>query len=606
LSASIRRSITETPNELTTAIDVASPIEIVRLLRSTDAQIFGGYGGHIGMNDPEIHDKLAKLADIAAAILRKPNGRVIMSGAGTSGRLAMFTARTFNRIFGTPDNPQPFRYTIAGTNLALIAAQEGAEDDPNQGIADLEVAAEGASAVFYVGITCGLSAPYIAGQLTHMLDGKINGHSVLLGFNPVELSRNVPIEGWNGTFLDTAKRATESNQCDILNPVVGPEPITGSTRMKSGSATKILLETIFHAARAASDEPGVGEGERLMALNYVVRVLFADYEAAIREAYLPTEALAELIDAGGDALNAGGRIFYLGTTEPEYISGGCDSHDHDHDHSDHDHPMAVLHADAGIIGLIDASECPPTYGANFDDVRGYVEGGWPALLGGGEDLSSKGDNFRVSIDDFRTDKLPNLSKNDLVVFLGNFAGRDELVEDVHEAGARTAAVVFPEASSAPATAIHVEIAPPITAISSGDEDGEAELFDGPPQLAMKLVLNALTTGAHILNGKVFGNRMVDLRISNNKLFFRTVGIICDLTGADEETARQALIGSVYGTDEVSEEQLGAPVSDHIEASKTVTRVVPTALLMATRKFTWAQAKEALEVDPVVRNSIARL
>ena len=203
MSIKTRRSITETPNELTSDIDVASPIEIIRLLRSTDAQIFGGYGGHIGMNDPETHEKLAELADKAAAILRLPTGRVILSGAGTSGRLAMFAARTFNKFFATSENPTPFRYTIAGTDLALIAAQEGAEDNANQGIADLKAAAEGAEAVFYVGITCGLSAPYIAGQLSYMIDEGMKGHSVLMGFTEPPLTTvRQPIDAMGRTVID--------------------------------------------------------------------------------------------------------------------------------------------------------------------------------------------------------------------------------------------------------------------------------------------------------------------------------------------------------------------------------------------------------------------
>ncbi len=605
MSTSSLRAITETPNELTREIDVASPIEIVRLLRASDAQIFGGYGGYEGISDPETHNKLARLADRAAAILNKPTGRVILSGAGTSGRLAMFTARTFNRFFGTKSNPEPFRYTIAGTDLALIAAQEGAEDDANQGITDLKDAAAGAEEVFYVGITCGLSAPYIAGQLTHMLDADVAGHSVLLGFNPIEMARDVPIEGWEGSFRQIAVKALENPAFDLLNPVVGPEPITGSTRMKGGSATKILLETLFHAARAAGEETDTDEDYRLMALQYVVRVLLADYETAIREAYMPTDEIAELMEAGADALNAGARIFYLGNTSPEIVSGSCEDHDHDENDHDHEHDKgAILRAEAGVLALIDASECPPTYGASFDDVRGYLEGGWEALLTSGKDLSQQGENFRISLDDFKKDKLDTLTTRDLVVFLGNFEGRDDLVEQVHGQGAQTAAIVIPQAIEPPATGILVNLAPPLTTISTGGESAETELFDGPPQLAIKLILNALTTGAYVLNGKVYGNRMIDLRISNNKLFHRTVGIISDLAGIDEAAATQALIKSVYKTDTLNDAQVNAPVSDHIEASKIVPRLVPTALLMATGKFNWQQASDTLDDDPIVRNAVS--
>ena len=602
MPAKASRSITETPNELTTNIDVATPLEMVRLLRAADAQIFAGYGGYPGLTDPETTETLADLSDTAASILRDPRGRVILSGAGTSGRIAMFVARTFNRAFATKKNPRPFRYTIAGSDLALIQAQEGAEDDPHQGATDLAAAAEGASKVFYVGITCGLSAPYVAGQIASMIDGKIPGHAVLLGFNPAELARDAAVEGWDSTFKATLDRAESADNFTLLNPVVGPEPITGSTRMKSGSATKILLETIFQAAAAVTDDASVPREERLDALAYVVRVLFTEYENAIREAYVPTHEIAELIEAGADALNAGGRIFYLGNTAPAKVSGcdhGDDEHDHDHEHM----PDALLHSDAGILGLIDASECPPTYGARFEDVRGYLEGGWNGLLGGDADYSNNGPNFQISLDDFRAQALPTLSKTDLVVFLGAFDGRDALVEKVHGAGARTAAVVIPQVGRPPAVELLVTIAPPLSSLMASP-GAETTLFEGPPQLAIKLILNALTTGAHVLKGKVYRNRMVDLRISNNKLFFRSIGIISDLMGVDEETARMALLRSVYQADQITDTQDNAPVSEHIEASKDVPRLVPVALLLATGKFTWQQASDALDADPVVRHAIA--
>lgn len=591
------------PNALTTDIDVANPLELVRLLRSADAQIFGGFGGFPGLSDNETIEKLAKLADIAAGILQKPKGVVVLSGAGTSGRLAMFAARTFNRVFATRDNPKPFRYTIAGSDLALIQAQEGAEDDPHEGVADLLNAAGDATDVFFVGITCGLSAPYVAGQIAAVIDGKVSGHAVLMGFNPAERARDVAVEGWDSTFKQTLDRALKADNFDLLNPIVGPEPITGSTRMKSGSATKILLETLFHAARAIDPDPMVLLDDRLTALAYVIRVLFNEYEAAIREAYFPGEEIAELVEAAADALNAGGHIYYLGNTAAAEVSG-CD-HEDDEDHDDHEHmPDSIIYTDAGILGLVDASECPPTYGARFEDVRGYLENGWKGLLGAdGADYSDRGGSFQISLDDFRTQALPGLNKHDLVIFLGDFEGRDELVEEIHGAGARTGAIVIPQVTSTPAVELPVTIAPPLTSISSG-HDGQAMLFEGPPQLAIKLILNAITTGAFLLNGKVFGNRMIDLRISNNKLYFRAIGIISDLMGADEEPARLALLKSIYQTDELTPAQLEAPVSHHIEASKDVPRLVPMALLLATGKFSWAEADAALTADPIVRHAIS--
>jgi hypothetical protein len=75
---------------------------------------------------------------------------------------------------------------------------------------------------------------------------------VLVGFNPVSLARNMPIEKWQQKtcreVFVSLEDETKRNHGFIVNPVVGPESITGSTRMKGGSMTKILLETIFLTA----------------------------------------------------------------------------------------------------------------------------------------------------------------------------------------------------------------------------------------------------------------------------------------------------------------------------------------------------------------------
>ncbi len=103
----------------------------------------------------------------------------------------------------------------------------------------------------------------------------------------------------------------------------------------------------------------------------------------------------------------------------------------------------------------------------------------------------------------------------------------------------------------------------------------------PREVALKLTLNAITTGAHVLAGKVYGNRMIDLRISNNKLFHRTISIISDLIGVSAEEALEALLKSIFQTDELTEAEREAPISACIEAAKNVEKVVPKALLIAT-------------------------
>jgi N-acetylmuramic acid 6-phosphate (MurNAc-6-P) etherase len=564
------RSITETPNFLSADIDLASPDAIVRILRQTDAQIFAGYLGYPSFFDPEIIEVLEYLARRAAQTLANQKGRIVLSGAGTSGRLAMFAATAFNRV-NCGAAKKPFHYLMAGGDAALIQAQEGAEDDPKAAQADLARCISEAEDVFYVGITCGMSAPYIASQLEQMLQVD-NGFAVLMGFNPVQLARDTPIENWPYTFLDTATRVAHAPNAAVLNPVVGPEPITGSTRMKSGSATKILLEVMFQIAFEITK----GDLKPADAREMIIKLLLA-YENAYRNAYLPSRELAKLISMGGSALRNGCHIYYLGASGIE--------------------EGRTTGPNAGLIGLIDASECPPTYGASFEDVRGYVHGGWRALLPGEKaDYSSLGPAYQISIPDFEREKLPNLQESDLCVFLGEFPGWMDLAEKIRAKNAKTAIVTWNRdrllnSNCDAMTLIYLD---PMQNLLQGFALLEFQI---------KLIANALTTGAHVLSGKVFGNRMVDLRISNNKLFHRTVTIICDLIKISSEEATEALMRSIYQTDYLTDKQREKPISDYIEAARSVDKVVPKALLMATGKFTYGDAAQALRKNPVVRSVI---
>jgi N-acetylmuramic acid 6-phosphate (MurNAc-6-P) etherase len=245
MTASRTQSITEMPNELTQDIDIATPREIVDLLCKSDAQIFQGWKSYQGLASTEIRKRIVEVVKRLEPLVRNGADRtIVISGAGTSGRLAMFAARTFNRLMADAGKPAIFRYLIAGGDRALIKAQEGAEDDPRQAVEDLKAVIGDTNQLAYFGITCGLSASYIAGQLDYALD-RTDTLNVLLGFNPIALARNAPIEGWNKTFLDVARRVEADPRSVVLNPIVGPEPITGSTRMKGGSATKLLLEIIL-------------------------------------------------------------------------------------------------------------------------------------------------------------------------------------------------------------------------------------------------------------------------------------------------------------------------------------------------------------------------
>lgn len=554
-------SITEIPNELTTDIDVASPVGIVRMLRATDAQIYSGYRDYPAVCDAEIVARIVQAIEWAGAVLGREDSVVVISGAGTSGRLAMFAARTFNRFLAGRRRAPNVRYLIAGGNLALIKAQEGAEDDPHKAVEDVELLVKGKRRVLYIGVTCGLSAPYVASQMLH-LSRRRGTNCVLIGFSPANRARDVEVENWDRTFASAMQSVLRRRNFLLLNPVVGPEPITGSTRMKSGSATKLLLEVVFALAV---------EKAKPVRLPDRVSALLKAYEQTRVTVYEQTAAIGRLVELGGGVLRRDGHIYYVGAGTP------------------------------GILGTVDASECPPTFGADFDTVRGFIVGGWRTLLGPGHDLSHEGPWYRISLDEFNQVKLPALSSKDLVVGLGMRLNRQvgEALQRSRNAGARTAVV---------------QVGRPVTGRVAVDAmvcvpNVPKTMIPGTPvfeEYGTKLILNALTTGGHVLSGKVYRNRMVDLRISNNKLFYRTIGIIQHITGVSAEAAKQYMLRSIYSTDRVTPRMMNAKPSQHVQASTNVPKIVPKALMMAVGRMTLAEAERLLKKEPIVRAAIERL
>ncbi|KAK3607530.1 hypothetical protein CHS0354_025783 [Potamilus streckersoni] len=555
--------ITEANNTITTDIDVATAEGIVTLLRKCDAEIFDGWEGHKGLFHKETMDKLSKLAILARDMLQNPSGySIVLSGCGTSGRLAFITARSFNERLKNSGKEPIYDYLIAGGDKALFTSQEAPEDDPHIGIKMLRESCEGKKKVLYIGITCGLSAPFVAGQLDFCLQHLDKFTPVLLGFNPTYLARNLPIEKWNKTFLQVVKEleaAEHAGKGFILNPVVGPEPITGSSRMKSGSATKILLETIFTAAHSSAFNPEV---------PWDIETLFRSYQAVYNTVYSHTESVGKLVAIAGDSLQNGGSIYYIG------------------------------YDTLGLMGMTDASECPPTYGATLDDVRGFIASGYNFLRNKEGDLSSNGKYFRISINDFEKDILPSLKDRDLVICLNTAKSLPSLA-GLKESRCKRVMLTFTELPDEQLSKFDFVIS---LCLPIGDATLEPwqQLHR---EIATKWVLNAVTTGAHVLKGKVFQNIMVDLKVSNNKLFHRAVGIIEGLGKTSKEHARMFLLRSIYHTEHLTPDQLEAPIAQHIKVASSQNKIVPVALVAAILNSSIENASLLLDSKPVIRVAI---
>jgi len=206
---------TEQRNARTQRIDIASSLDIVDLMNAEDARVAEIVHGE--------REKIARAIDLLVNAF-KTGGRLFYVGAGTSGRLGVLDAAECPPTFGVP--PSMVTGVIAGGYSALVKSAEGAEDDVNAGAADVDTAGVTNRDVV-VGIAASGTTPYVRVALSR---------AQTIGAKTVLLTCGTPPKALSET-------------CDvIINPVTGPEVLTGSTRLKAGTATKLVLNTLTTGA----------------------------------------------------------------------------------------------------------------------------------------------------------------------------------------------------------------------------------------------------------------------------------------------------------------------------------------------------------------------
>jgi N-acetylmuramic acid 6-phosphate etherase len=200
--------ITESVNYSTVDIDISSTKKIIKLISDEDRKI------------SKAVYKESKSIEAAVDLIYKQSkigGRIFFVGAGTSGRLGVIEAAECPPTFGT--SPSAVQAIIAGGNKAILSSIEGAEDSYTEGTDELRKKGLSSSDVV-VGIAASSTTPFVAGAINFAK--KIKTPTVLITFNP-----------------------TKKNTADIvISPILGPEAIVGSTRMKAGTATKMILNMI--------------------------------------------------------------------------------------------------------------------------------------------------------------------------------------------------------------------------------------------------------------------------------------------------------------------------------------------------------------------------
>ena len=186
---------------------------------------------------------------------------------------------------------------------------------------------------------------------------------------------------------------------------------------------------------------------------------------------------------------------------------------------------------SGRLGVLDAAECPPTFGTDPAMVLGVIAGGVPALTSAVEGAEDRSEDGPRAMDD------RHVGSNDMVVGIAA-SGTTPFVREAllraRELGASTVIVSCTPPAEAILASVDIAIVPVV-----GPEavTGSTRLKAGT---ATKMVLNMITTGAMIRLGKTYGNLMVDLRATNNKLLDRSLRIIMELCDLPRERAAQLL------------------------------------------------------------------
>jgi N-acetylmuramic acid 6-phosphate etherase len=208
--------------------------------------------------------------------------------------------------------------------------------------------------------------------------------------------------------------------------------------------------------------------------------------------------ISKVVDIAAGALKNKGRIFYIGA------------------------------GTSGRLGVVDSSECPPTFNASPNDFIGLIAGGEKAFIKaveGAEDSENLGKQDLIN---------KNFNKNDICIGLAA-SGRTPYVigglKYAKSIGAKTVSISCNKDSKIGKIAdisIEAIVGPEILTGSTRLKAGTAQ----------KLILNMISTGAMILNGKSYQNLMVDLQMTNKKLETRGINIIKEATGVDENEAKE--------------------------------------------------------------------
>ncbi|WP_199062247.1 N-acetylmuramic acid 6-phosphate etherase [Serratia sp. ASV30] len=218
MKINLSQMVTESRNPASSQIDTLPTLDMLAVINSEDQKVPLAVAATL----PEI----ARVVDLVVEAFAC-GGRLIYCGAGTSGRLGILDASECPPTYGTPR--EQVVGLIAGGHAAILQAVENAEDNPQMGEQDLRNLGFNARDVL-VGIAASGRTPYVLGAMAYARS--VGATAVAISCNP------------NSAMSQAADIAIE--------PVVGPEVVTGSSRMKAGTAQKLILNMITTGAMIRS------------------------------------------------------------------------------------------------------------------------------------------------------------------------------------------------------------------------------------------------------------------------------------------------------------------------------------------------------------------
>lgn len=217
------------------------------------------------------------------------------------------------------------------------------------------------------------------------------------------------------------------------------------------------------------------------------------------------ENVAKAVDVIYKVLHGGGRLIYC----------GCGT--------------------SGRIGVLDSVECPPTFGTDYEMVQALIAGGDNAFI---KAVEGAEDNKEMGVEDL---KRINFNNSDVLVGIAA-SGRTPYVIGAMEYAKSLSAPVIAVACSSPSQMEQLADISIVPKVGPEVITGSTRLKSGTAQ---KMVLNMLSTGSMIKLGKVYGNLMVDVKASNEKLIERCSRIVCLATGKTNHEAKEALAQCNY-------------------------------------------------------------